>query len=139
MSAYGKWCNCIAKNKTRGNQLGGIISTEPGDATAFDRSLPLYAAGTTFQKVGSVPLESWQASGPVVAWFLASPMTDPVAALAAEFLSEGPYPNLNARGVGNATIAIFQEDIIAEVGDRQTIEPHWKQFILDAGYTFPGA
>lgn len=136
MTAYLYKANCIALNLAVGDALAGAIGITPEDATTFSvHGTRLYAPGTTFTNTG--PLGSPVASAAPVAWFAAPLLTEREYELVQEFLSDGPYPGLNACGVSDAVIAAAKPAMVIEVGERAATEANWRQHIADAGYITP--
>lgn len=117
---YGNWLNCISPSRAIGNALGGQVSTEPGDARAFDYARELFAPGTTFQVVGEGPTRQVVPSAPAVAFYVGVSCTDEVRAACEAMISGGLPPG-----------------VIAQVGDRSTLEPQWRTFIESNGYVLP--
>lgn len=120
MNRYGNWLNVITPTRAIGNALGAQVSTEPGDARAFDYARELFAPGTTFQVVGDGPLRQVIPSAPAVAFYVGVSCTDEVRAACEALIAQGLPPG-----------------VIAQVGDRAALEPQWREFIEAQGYVVP--
>jgi len=117
---YGNWLHIIVTNKAIGNALAAQVSTEPGDAQAFDNAPAVYPAGTTFQTESVGPLTRAVASNPPAGYYLGVCCTDGVRAACEALIAQGLPPG-----------------VIAQVGDRATLEPQWRAFIEAQGYVLP--
>lgn len=117
---YGNWLHIIVTDKAVGNALGAQVSTEPGDAQAFDNAPAVYPAGTTFQSVQEGPLTIVVASNPPAAYYLGVCCTDAVRAACEAMIAGGLPPG-----------------VIAQVGDRAALEPNWRAFLEAQGYVLP--
>lgn len=117
---YGNWLHIIVTNKAVGNALSAQVSTEPGDAQAFDNAVPVYATGTTFTTEPFGPINRVVASNPPAAYYLGVCCTDAVRA-ACEALIAGGLP----------------QGVVARVGDRDALETQGRAFIEAQGYVLP--
>lgn len=117
---YGNWLNILVPTKAIGNALGAQVSTEPGDAQAFDSAPAVYPAGTTFQTESVGPLTRVVASNPPAGYYLGVCCTDSVRALCEQLIAAG-----------------LPAGVVAQVGDRAELEPAYREFISAAGYSLP--
>lgn len=104
-----KWCDAVTTDVQIGNALAGAIGTSPDDDRTFDY-------GRKLRTAGGPNVETARATG--------GPMSDAVAALVVEFMSDGPYPNLNARGISDAMIAAGRQCLhiqVTEYGEQDTL------------------
>jgi len=118
--AYCNWLHCISPSREIGNALGAQVSTEPGDARAFDYARELFAPGTTFQVSGEGPARIVTPSAPPIAYYVGTSCTAGVRASCEALIAQGLPPG-----------------VIAQVGDRETLEPQWREFIAGNGYVMP--
>ena len=84
------WCDVITTDVAVGNALAGAIGTSPDDNKTFDY-------GVRLRTIGGPNVEVARSTG---GW-----MSYSVASLIQEFLTNGPYTNLNAAGVTNEMVA----------------------------------
>jgi len=103
----------------RDNVLVGQFSDNPADVAAFDYSTRLYPPGTTFGPPAG-PLQPRESSNPPAGYYLGVCCTDAVRAACEALIAQGLPPG-----------------VIAQVGDRETIEPQWRAFIEAQGYVLP--
>lgn len=130
MSNY-KWCAlAIATDVDKGNMLSARMGVEPGDETAFTRGLPVYPAGTTFQRNGLEVIPSAQPVGRFIRVLLMQRGHD----LAHEFVSAGPYTEL---GITQEQAAYIKSGVPhISIGGRELFD-QWRAFIEAAGYVMP--
>ena len=138
MTAYIGWLTAAIDNEQVCNALAQAFDPNPGGANTWAGAAKLYPTGTTFTypQPGD-PVSDIAASSASVARLVSVPVTQRGWDLAAEFLSAGPYPGLNALGLTDALVAQFKPHVKAEVGARETYEPRVDQFIADNGYLIP--
>lgn len=117
---YGNWLHVIAPSKAIGNSLGAQVSTEPGDARAFDNATAVYPIGTTFQVSGAGPLTTVTASNTPAGYYVGVACTDAVRSRCLALINAG-----------------LPAGVIAQVGDRATLEPQWREFVEAQGYVLP--
>lgn len=140
--SYEYYLHVIATDGAAGNQLAALVGPEPGDATAFDRGVPLYAPGTTFEHSDN-PLESAIARDALgnnvvpAARYVGVSCVQAIHGLASEFAGSGPYPQLNDMGLSEEHIAALRQFVTVLTGTRETTEPQWQQFISDQGWITP--
>lgn len=112
------WMNVIATNKAVGNSMATAIGSEPDDNKTFDKGTPLRLIG----------------GQNTVAWCADTCMTATGFALVSEFLGDGPYPLLNARGKTDQQIQAAKPYLIIEVGPRSECQGRWAAFASEHGY-----
>jgi hypothetical protein len=131
MTAYLYRANCIAKSVAVGDALAGAIGITPEDASTFSRcGTALFLEGTTLNTNGRFGTHL----GTPDARFASPLLTAREYALVQEFISDGPYPGLNAVGVSTAMITAAKPQMVIEVGERAAMEAHAQAFITGAGY-----
>ena len=117
MIRYGDWINILVPSRAAGNALAGQVSSEPGDAHAFDYAVECFAPGTTFTDVQDGPITRKVPSAPAVAFAMGVCCTAGVRASVEALIATG-----------------LPDGVMVEVGDRATVEPHFAQFVADSGY-----
>lgn len=112
--------NVIATDMGVGNSFAMAIGADAGDGLTFTN-------GKALRLIGS------QDSTPV-AWFAHVPLKKYGFDQISEFITNGPYPLLNAIGLSDQVIAGGKSFITVEVGDRLSIRDSWQGFISSRGY-----
>lgn len=136
MTDYTYACNviCPVEHVAIGNALAAGIDPGSGGNQTFSaaKGLACYPAGTTFtgQGLGKT------ASNPVSAYAAFPLLTALGYSRVAEFMSDGPYPLLNALGISNAQIAAGKAALTITAGPRGQIGTG-QQFVVAQGYVLP--
>jgi hypothetical protein len=133
---YPYWLNAAISNEYVCTMLAQVIDPEPQGVRTWERATKLYPAGTTFQPAAdrfSEPVASAASSSRLVT----VPVTERGRDLVIEFISDGPYPNLNQAGLDDATIKQYQKFVKAECGDRAVYQQRASQFINAIGCVIP--
>lgn len=140
MKTYPGWLSMAASNANLAlaDALGAMFAAEPCDAQAFTNGVPLYPAGTTFSYQANGPFRTVTPSAPHSGRYVGVCCTQAVLDAALEFVSDGPYPILTARGLTGPQIAAFKAAVKMDAGPRAEAEPRWSQFLAAQGYTMPG-
>lgn len=127
------WLNAIITNEQVCAALASAIDPEPNGVLTWNTATKVYPTGTTFTRATSFPFTVTASQEPV-GRLISTPVTELGESLCVEFLSAGPWPNLNARGLSDAAITAAKTYVVAEVGDYQG---HIAQFITSNGYVIP--
>jgi len=132
---YPGWLSMLALNENLAvaDMLASLFAAEPGDANAFSNGVKAYPVGTTFQPPAG-PMQPTVASAPSTARYVGVSCTQGTLDNALEFISEGPYPKLTARGLTLEQIALFKGAVLMDPGLREEAEPRWSQFLADNGH-----
>lgn len=121
---------CLESCLAVGNALAAAIDPDTGGAQTFDKGLRCYPAGTTFTGVGP----SRVASAPSAARASFPLLTAGGYSKVAEFMGEGPWPQLNALGFSDAQISAAKAVLEIEAGPREQYEAHGIAFVQSLGY-----
>lgn len=132
MSAYIYAANvvCPVTHLALGNALAAAIDPDVGGAETFDKGLRCYPAGTTFSGLGQARTPS-QADTARATFPL---LTEGGYSKIAEFISSGPWPQLNALGFSDAQISAAKAALRIEAGPRAEYESRGVAFVQSLGY-----
>lgn len=112
---YQYWANVIALDKSLGNQFAAALDPDDGTNTFTDR--------VRIQR------------GEEIAWPTSTPLTDGGFAAMSEFVSDGPYPRLNAMGFDDQAIAYAKTKILVDVGTLADKKNRLGEHIAASGFT----
>lgn len=133
MTEYIYRATVFCDDETIGGQMAAIIDPLPDGDQTFSKAAKFYPAGTTFSGSGVIktPNQAHSARG------VAPLFTATGYALLMEFAGPGPYTELNARGVDDATIAAFRPHFKITAGPRDEYTETLSEAATRHGYVMP--
>ena len=124
---------CPVTHLALGNALADAVDPDVGGGLTFTNGLPCYPAGTTITRNGI----THTASNPVSARAAFPLLKATGYSMIQEFLSAGPYSQLNALGFSDAQIAAGKAALTIDVGSRDAIYGTGIAFCQSQGYVVP--